>query len=415
MERFPVVIIGAGPGGCSAALQLNKMDITCLLLDKAFFPREKVCGDAISGKAITILNRIDQNLLKRFEKQKVKKDIWGIRMFAPNRIFLDVPFKWGYDIGKDEAPGAVARRVDLDNFLVESVRQSPNAELLEGIEVESIVKTKDSYRIKDKKGELDVEAEILLIANGANSKFTRQLAGIKKENAHFAAAVRAYYKNVEGFHPDGFIELHFLKEYIPGYFWIFPMPGNKANVGLGLRSDYVSKRKMNLRKTMEDIVENYPGIKERFKDAKLIGKINGHPLPLGSKKYKRSGDRFMLIGDAAHLIDPITGEGVGNAMYSGWIAGEQVGKCFEKDRFDAKEMISYDKRVQRTMGVELKLSYNLQKLVRFQFLINLFARRMDKHQALRKTFIRMYSDIEVRKKLVKPGFWVRVLSGRINK
>ena len=162
-----------------------------------------------------------------------------------------------------------------------------------------------------------------------------------------------------------------------------------------------------------DIVENYPGIRERFAGARQEGKIVGYPLPLGSKKYKRSGDHFMLLGDAGHLVDPITGEGVGNAMYSGWIAAEQAAACLKKNRFDAAEMSNYDIRIDRVLGVEMKLSYELQRLLKRPYLINVFARRLENNPKLKKMLIRMYSDLDLRLKLARPGFWFRVLTGNI--
>jgi len=413
MEHFPVIIIGAGPGGCAAALQLERMKIRSLLVDKAEFPREKVCGDALSGKVTTILNRIHPEILNSLKEASITRDIWGIRMVAPNRIFLDLPFKWKYDPDRDPAPGYVASRLDMDNFMIREVKKCSYIRVEEGMEIVQVERTAQGYRVRDVTAGFEAECQILLVANGANSLFTRQLTGIRKENKHYAGAVRGYFENVTGFHPDGFIELHFLQEYIPGYFWIFPLPGNKANVGLGLRSDYISGRRLNLRKELMNIIENYPGIRERFSDANPMGKIVGYPLPLGSKKYTRSGDHFMLLGDAAHLVDPITGEGVGNAMYSGWIAAEQVGQCLSKNRFDVKIMADYDARINRVMGVELQLSYQLQKLLHRPFLINLFARRLDKSEKLRKLLIRMYSDLDLRMQLVKPVFWLKVLTGRI--
>jgi geranylgeranyl reductase family protein len=407
-----VAIIGAGPAGCTAALHLSGLGFSSVLMDKATFPRDKTCGDALSGKVLTVLNRIDPEIVERFRTKDFKEDIFGMRLFAPNRVILDLPFKWQYDTKKDDAPGSVVPRYEMDNFLIEEVRRKDDIELLESIEIASVKRFEDGFEVIDTDGNCIAKANMLLVANGANSKITRQLIGLKKDDKHYAGAVRGYYENVSGFHPDGFIELHFLKEYIPGYFWIFPVAGNRANVGLGMRTDLVSKNRINLKKTLEEIIRSYPGIADRFKDAKPEGKIKGYPLPLGSKKIVRSGERFMLLGDAAQLIDPLTGEGVGNAIYSGWIAAEQVASCFDKNSFDADEMRNYDKRIQRVMGVELKLSRQLQRLMTNQWLVNSFASRISRHDRLREFLTRMYTDLELRKKLVNPWFILQVLLGK---
>jgi geranylgeranyl reductase family protein len=408
-----VTIIGAGPAGSSAALQLDRLGIPSLVIDKAGFPRQKTCGDAVSGKVLTVLNRIDPAIYQRLISLEASQPVWGMRLLFPNRVKLDLPFKWNYDALHETAPGAVVPRDVLDHFLVEEVKKSTHCTLLEEMEITRVERTQNGFILSDRNGKIFIKTKVLLVANGANSPFTRQLAGIRKENRYFAGAVRAYYENVEGFHPDGFIELHFLKEYVPGYFWIFPVQGNRANVGLGLRSDYISKRKLNLRKSLLDIVDNYPGIRERFSHAKRLSEIQGHPLPLGSKRYRISGDGFMLLGDAGHLIDPLTGEGIGHAIYSGWIAAEQIAHCLKTDRFDAGEMINYDKRIQRVMGVELRLSHRMQQLMRFQPLVNTFADRIARNEKLQSLLTRMYSDLELRKKLVDPLFLLKILTGRI--
>lgn len=411
MIKTDTLIVGAGPGGCSTALKLHQQGMPCILLDKATFPRDKVCGDAISGKVITVLNRINPDIIKRFKEKSPQEDIWGIRLVAPNDTPLDVPFKYNYKVGEEPAPGYVARRIDFDNFLVEEVKRCDLIDFRQGVAVKEVEKTSEGFRITTSEG-IVIETRLLIMANGAQSSFSRKYAGIPKEVKHYAGAVRAYYANVTGFHADGFIELHFLKDYIPGYFWAFPLPNGGANVGLGLRTDYISKKGLNLKKSLEDIVANHPVISQRFKNATLESKIVGYPLPLGSKIYNISGDNFMLVGDAGHLIDPLTGEGIGNAIYSGWIAAELAEKCFEQNNFSAAFMKAYDKRVNRVLGVEMKLSYQLQRLLAYPWLLNIFAKKLNGSKKLMDILSRMYTDFELRKQLVNPVFWVRVIAGR---
>jgi geranylgeranyl reductase family protein len=411
MIKTDTLIVGAGPGGCATALKLQKQGMSCMLLDKATFPRDKVCGDAISGKVITVLNRVDPEIIKRFKQKSPQEDIWGIRLVAPNDTPLDVPFKYNYKVGEEPAPGYVAKRIDFDNFLVEEVKRCDLVDFREGVEVKEVEKFEDGFRVTTDDGTV-IETRLLVMANGAQSAFSRKYAGIPKEIKHYAGAVRAYYSNVTGFHADGFIELHFLKDYIPGYFWAFPLPNGGANVGLGLRTDYISKKKLNLTKSLQDIVANHPVISQRFKNATLESKIVGYPLPLGSKNYNISGDHFMLVGDAGHLVDPLTGEGIGNAIYSGWIAAELAEKCFEQNNFSASFMKAYDKRVNRVLGVEMKLSYQLQRLLAYPWLLNIFAKKLNGSKKLMDILSRMYTDFELRKQLVNPVFWVRVIAGR---
>lgn len=408
MLKTDVVIVGAGPGGAATALKLSYLGIPCVLIDKARFPRDKVCGDAISGKVTTLLQRLDPAMLRRFRKLPVHTDVWGIRFVTPNRKAVDIPFQPNYVRDPDQAPGYVARRTDFDNFLIEEVKKRDNIRFLEGTEVGPIERCENGYQVASTDGHTTVEGRILIVANGAYSAFSKKV-GLRKEHKHYAAAVRAYYENVQGLAQDNFIELHFIKEYIPGYFWIFPLPDGGANVGLGMRSDFVRKRRVNLRAELQRIVESHPGIRDRFGQSRLVGPIKGYGLPLGSKVRRISGDHFMLVGDAGYLVDPLTGEGIGNAFYSGFIAAEQARDCLAAQDFSAQTMLAYDERVDRVLGSEMRLSYKMQGIACYPRLLNLSGQIIRSNQKMLSVLSRMYTDFDLREQLVKPWFWLKML------
>lgn len=408
MITTDVCIVGAGPAGAGAALKLSYLGIPSLVIDKASFPRDKVCGDAISGKVTTLLQRLDPQILERFRTLATNIDVWGIRFIPSSGRALELPFKLNYDKTREDSPGYVMRRTDFDNFLVDEMRRRPNIDLRENTAISSYVQTKEGWQLKDKSGQLLIQCKILMVADGAYSYFSRHIAGHQKDNAHYAAALRAYYKGVSGFHDDNFIELHFLPELNPGYFWIFPLPNGGANVGLGVRSDFVKKRRLNLKELLEGAIQDHPEIAERFKDAQLEGKVVGYGLPLGSKRRSLSGDHYMLLGDAGHLIDPLTGEGIGNAFYSGFIAAEQAQKCLLTGRFDASYLKAYDTRVDRVLSTEMRLSYQLQRVIRIEWLTNLITGFIASNPKVVELLCRMYTDFDLRKQLVKPLFWVKM-------
>jgi geranylgeranyl reductase family protein len=376
-------------------------------LDKASFPRDKVCGDAVSGKVTTLLGRLDPAILERFRQLSTNIDVWGIRFVPSSGRVLELPFQVNYDKTTLESPGYVMRRTDFDNFLVEEMRQCDNIDLREEVEISSYTRTKEGWQLQNKQRDLTIQCKVLLIADGAHSYFSRHIAGHQKDNAHHAAALRAYYKGVTGFHDDNFIELHFLPELNPGYFWIFPLPDGGANIGLGVRSDFIKKRRLNLKELLEQAIHSHPEIAERFKDAQLDGKVVGYGLPLGSKRRSLSGDHYMLLGDAGHLIDPLTGEGIGNGFYSGFIAAEQAIACLENERFDAEYLKAYDVRVDRVLRSEMRISYQLQRILRIEWLTNMIAKLIFNNPRIVELLTRMYTDLELRKKIVTPGFWLR--------
>ena len=407
-----ILIIGAGPAGAGTALKLSYLGIPCTVVDKATFPRDKICGDAVSGKVTTLLNRLDPAILHRFTAiADGQVDVWGIKFVAPNMREIDIPFKSNFDRAAEPAPGYVSRRTVFDNFLVDEMKRRDNITLLEGVEIKDIERSERGYRVVSKDGQFVADTRLLVVANGAHSQFARHRAGIKMEPAHHAGAVRAYYQGVENLHADNFIELHFVKDVTPGYFWIFPLPNGSTNIGLGMRSDFVSKQKINLRKEMERIIAEHPTISPRFKNATREGKIRGYGLPLGSKNRSISGDHYMLVGDAASLIDPLTGEGIGNGFYSGFIAAEQARDCLATHDFSAATLKAFDKRVARVLGAEMKLSYRMQQLLRYPVLANTVANIIGRNMGILDTFSRMYNDFELRKQIVNPVFWWRQWRG----
>ncbi len=410
MLETKICIIGAGPGGAATALRLAQLGIASVLVDKATFPRDKICGDGMTGRTVAILNRIDPTIVDTLEKSTIQADSWGVMFKMDNKSEFPVPFRQQYNKSSDRTPCFVSKRIDFDNHLVERVRKEKLVTFMENVTIDQHERQANGqWLLSSKKGTTQIICDLVIAANGATSAFMRHVANITVSPKHNAAAVRAYYKNVSGNHPDNFIELHFLKDYLPGYFWIFPLPNGEANVGFGMLSSTVSERKVNLKKALADIIATRPGIKERFANAELIDEVIGFPLPLGSKRQILSGDRYMLVGDAACLIDPLTGEGIGNAVYSGYIAAEQAQKCLETQDFTAATLRDYDTRIWRVMGTELNLSYRLQRLGRFPAIFNFILWMASRNVQISELVYAMFNNVDVRKRILSPIFWAKML------
>ncbi len=147
MTPTPIVIIGAGPAGAATALRLSYLGISSVLIDKADFPRDKICGDAISGKVPTLLNRLDPAIMDRFRQRFQPSDVWGIRFYPPSNKLIELPFKIGYERVPDEAPGYVSKRIDFDAFLIEEVRRRPDIDLHLNTEIVATERTEDGYHL----------------------------------------------------------------------------------------------------------------------------------------------------------------------------------------------------------------------------------------------------------------------------
>lgn len=407
-----IVIIGAGPAGASTSLFLAKQGIAHTIIDKAVFPRDKVCGDALSGKTVYVLNQLDPGIVPAFNNDKnAFIESWGVKFVAPNGKAIDIPFK--QDMSKEKyPPGFISKRVDFDYELYKRLDPA-YANIITGAEVSDVVRTGSTFTIHYQQNGKTTSLEgvkLLVGAEGDRSIVARKLAGINKENNHYCAGIRAYYEGVTDMHPQHFIELHFLPEMLPGYFWIFPLPNGMANVGAGMLSSEVSKRRVNLKTDMLRAIEENPNIRERFKNAKMHGKIQGWGLPLGSKKRPLSGDGFMLAGDAGSLIDPFTGEGIGNALYSGMMVADHIAKAIAANRFDAAFLNQFDRAFYDRQWDELKLSHTMQRLCKFPWLFNFVVNKAHKNKALRETISCMFEDLDLRAKLRNPLFYLKLLT-----
>jgi len=411
MKPTDIVIIGAGPAGCSTSLFLAKNKIPHTIIDKAIFPRDKVCGDALSGKVVYVMKQLNTEMIDDYSNNSNQfMPSWGVKFVAPNGKSIDIPFK--SDVSKEtHAPGFISKRIDFDASLFNKLDKN-YANVLDGNKLLDVIKTDDGITIQLENNQESFEIKnikMLIGAEGDRSLVAKKLSDIKKENDHYCAGIRAYYEGVTELHHQNFIELHFLEELLPGYFWIFPLPNGQANVGAGMLSSSVSAKKVNLKQDMLRAIANNPKIKHRFANAKLVNNIQGWGLPLGSKKRIISGNNFLLTGDAASLIDPFTGEGIGNAMYSGMLAAAHIQNCIIQNNFTAEFNQTYDNAFYDRQWDELKLSHTMQKLCKYPWLFNFVVNKANKNKALRETISCMFEDLDLRAKLRNPLFYVKLL------
>jgi geranylgeranyl reductase family protein len=352
-QHFDIIICGGGPAGSTCALALADSGLKVAVLEKNSFPRDKVCGDAVAAYVPNVLGTIHprfKDALKTFDE---RVGVNTCRVVAPNEKFIDITYP---------VNGFISQRIAWDNFLYEQASAQINITYFLNHAVSDVTIDTDKGEVSVTAGDTLFTGKIVVGCDGAQSMVNKKITGTKVDLDHYAGAVRAYYKNVSAI-PDNTFELHFIKGILPGYFWIFPLPDNKANVGLGVLSSVVSKRKMDLRGSMQKIIRETPRISDRFIKAELLGKIEGFGLPLGSRKVEMSGDNFMLCGDAASLIDPLSGEGIGQAMVSGRYAGWQARRCFEQNNFSAAFMKQYDKQVYAKFWRRHRNSYRIQQLI----------------------------------------------------
>ncbi len=402
---YDAIVVGAGPGGATSAALMARSGLRVLLIDKSSFPRDKICGDAISGKSVDVLKRLGA-LEEVVEAQQVGS--WGITFSGPFGDVVSIPFTKALD--QPVAPGFVCAREVFDDLLFRKAVEA-GAEVRLQTAVMGLLFEEGKVvgvRIRQGADDEEVRAPLVIGADGAYSAVVKSLGMAQLDERHYCAGVRAYYEGVTGFNDLNFIELHFVDEAIPGYFWIFPMANGRANVGIGMLSREVKKKGANLKELLEVCVA-HPRFRQRFANARRLGPTKGWGLPLGSKPRKMAGDGWMLVGDAASLIDPFTGEGIGNAMISGERAADWAVRAAGETRYDSAFLQGYERDVMRYLQSELRLSHAMQRLVNWKWLLNTVIRKASRSPELSDALSSMFDDESQRRRLVSPMFYLRVL------
>ena len=401
---YDAIIVGAGPAGTSAALFGNRLGLKTLLLDKSAFPRDKTCGDALSGKSVKILDDLDLvEGVNNLDGSIIQRIIFANPKHSECELLLDK------SLNKQHiSHGYVIPRSIFDNYMFEKAKNVSDAE--EGFTVNDLLF--EGNRVIGVKGksvdgsEKEFRGNLILGADGPNSIVSKKVGLYQMDMDHTAVGIRCYYENVKDLTDQ--IELHYVEEINPGYFWIFPSGKNRANIGVGLLKSIVKKEGRNLSEIMINII-NSDNFKYRFSDAILLEKPTGWNLPLGSIKRKNHGEGFLLLGDAAGLVDPFTGEGIGNAMVSGQIAAETAAQAKEKNDFSKKYLKKYDKKLWNHLGSELNTSAKLLKLARSKFLLNFVIDRAARNEKVRNIISGMFANEIPKTELSNPLFYLKIL------
>lgn len=344
-----VIVVGAGPAGSAASTFLARAGIGVTLLERATFPRDKVCGDGLTPRALWMLDRLGL------------KELASERGAPIERVYLASP--GGHEL-ITKLPShifggraAVMTREQLDEALVRHAVRA-GAKLREGVSVERIEVAAERVRVTLQGGEV-VEGDVVLGCDGAPSAVRKALGAPDFPDEHSAFAVRVYYEGLSLSHPDAYA-IFWEHELLPAYGWIFPLPNGRANVGLGLRTDQMRARGEKLPALLDRFCA-MPRAKKELAGGVRVGRVKGHPLPMGAYRAPVAFERALLLGDAAGFINPLTGEGIEFALESGEIAAEVVRACAEAGDFSRVRTADYERRVRARFQPTFDLNHRMQR------------------------------------------------------
>jgi menaquinone-9 beta-reductase len=342
-----IVIVGAGPAGSSAAIALARQGARVTLLERSRFPRDKTCGDGCTPRALWMLERLGLGELP----QEHGAPVDSVHATSPGGV------RWNATIPERLFGGraSVVPRQVLDERLVRhAVRVG--ATLREGVRVEGLQPTDTGLRVRCRDGE-PLEADVVLGCDGSPSVIRGALGAPDFPEHEGAFAVRAYYEDVRLTHPQS-MGFFWEEALLPAYGWIFPLPGGRANVGLGMRADQLALSGARLSELLDRFCAS-PHVARELAGARRVGRVKGHHLPFGSSAHHTTFHRALLLGDAAGFVNPLTGEGIEFALESGLFAAEALEEAFAAGDLSARGLGGYARRWHQRFRTAFRLNRRL--------------------------------------------------------
>lgn len=387
-----IAVIGAGPSGATASLFLSKYKIPHVIFEKEIFPRDKVCGDGMTIEVYRTLAEISPDLATEFVNLPFVEP-------AKGAFFLNAEgkgFNMSLEFPNEEFDYVfVAKRKHFDNWLFNKAKASKYCLVREGVSVKNIERIDDQIQLFF--GDESEVFNLVLGCDGERSIVKKLLfeGGVKKKRKNHAGALRAYYKNVPPMYPGKPLEIYITKRFKFGYFWIFHLPNNECNVGIGGLSEEVSKSKVNLKKEFYHYIDSVPHLKKRFNKATELEPLKGWGIPLNTLRQDYYDNGVLIFGDAAHMAEPATGKGIGVSMFAIYYAMNTILKAVETNDFSKENLKDFQKNMERVFYKEWdKLKY-AQKTLGYPWLVNIIARIMS------VKFVQKAIDKKTQKAVVK--------------
>ena len=316
---FDCIIVGAGPAGSSSAYHLAKQGHSVLVLDKASFPRKKSCGGGVSP-AIADWFDFDFAPVVQNHVSQVK---YTFKMGDSAEVSLE-----------GVTPMWMVQREQFDNFLLEQAT-GQGVEVKTGVEVQGVQLEGDSWQVNTSAGQFT--GKYLIAADGANSTVAK-LLGFKETTKIAAASLQVPGEVSDRRQVTAFFDFGSLKN---GFMWCFP----KAD-GYSFSAAYVR----NPKGKPEELKKQLYQYTELFGVDASQGEYQEHPLNLWQANRPLHSDRALLAGEAAGMVDPLIGEGIRPALYTGVQAARAVHQAIAGD---TNALANYSETVNQEWGSNL--------------------------------------------------------------
>ncbi len=348
-----VIVVGAGPAGATTAYYLAQAGLDVLLLEKTSFPREKVCGDGLTPRAVKQLTSMGIT----FEDEGWIKN-HGLRIVGAG-VRLELPWP---ELAAYPGYGLVRTRYDFDQILVERA-VGAGVKLLERTNVTGPIMDERSNRIVGVRAKnadrepVSFQAPLVVAADGNSSRLSVAMGIRKRDDRPMGVAVRTYFESPR--HDDDYLE-SWLELWdrsgdkdvlLPGYGWVFGVGDGTSNVGLGVLNSTTAFQDVDYRKLLRRWTDSMPE-EWGFNDENRKGKILGAALPMGFNRVPHYSRGLMLVGDAGGMVNPFNGEGIAYAMEAGQIAADVIVQSHGRTTRQTRErvLLSYPEILADTYG-----------------------------------------------------------------
>ena len=403
-NEYQIAVVGAGPAGSVATICCKKNDLKVVLIDKAEFPRDKVCGDGIPLKTFNLLQKLGFNEVDLFQDgYKISQ----LKVYSPE--YKTIVFG-NMKADASTKSGCIPRK-DFDNKLFKKAADSAD-KVLTGHKVINIENLADKKKITLKQisnGELkEVIVNAVIAADGANSVIAKMTGLLKRDEEHYFDGLRWYY---EGKKFDSAVHLFYDKHTLPGYVWVFPVAEDRANVGIMINKKYKESSGRTIKDIFIDVLENNTNLKEVLHGAHPIDNIKGAPLPLGTLPGSRITDGIILVGDAAAFINPVTGGGIYFAVLSAMKAVDVLKKAITQADVSVHGIKEYEQWWQNEILPGFQYSALLKKWFDSEKFTTWFLNTASWFKPFANFFIMVYGRPLPKKTFLNPLFWIKVIIG----
>jgi menaquinone-9 beta-reductase len=392
MPSTDVVVVGAGPAGAAAAIALADAGREVTLVDKAVFPRDKICGDGLTAGALRSLERLGVDPAAVPSWQRVDDVV--VRGPSGHEVTFPLPRGRG-------TYAAVARRTDLDAALVTRARAA-GAKVLDGHGCTAVVEHDDRVAVTvDGVGELT--AGFVVAADGMWSPVRKHLGLATPGYRGEWHAFRQYFTDV-GPRAASELIVWFEPDLLPGYAWSFPLPGGRANVGFGIQRGGKVARVQEMAGIWPDLLQR-AHIREALGDAaRPESPHRAWPIPARVDRAVLNGQRTLFVGDAAAATDPLTGEGIGQALLTGLLAADAI---IDHAPDAAPVVAAYRRTARRALVADHRMSMLLIRAVRHRKGVRAGIRVAGATGWTRRNFGRWLFEDYPRAMAVTPRRWQR--------